>query len=560
MASLKVIQGNNPGQVIELSGERSVLGRSPDCEIILEVAAVSRRHAVITRDEDRYTVQDMGSRNGTFVNGHRVVDRSPLRNGDQLLICDLLLAFHDYASPSELPGLEPESSSLIKPTDEDPSSKTGMSTIMKTLNVSGSSSEWKLTANPEAQLKAMIEIANNLAKTLSAGEILPKLLDSLFNIFVQADRGFIIMRPKPDAPLVPVASKARRVNEETDMQISRTIVEQALEGKQAILSADAASDKRFNMAQSIADFQIRSLICAPMLDSDDRPLGVIQIDTRDQRSRFTDHDLQVLACVANQASISLDNAKLHEEVIKQRALQRDLELAKQMQQALLPSTSPTVPGYHFFEFYQAALQVGGDYYDYILLPDDRFAAVVGDVAGKGVSAAILMANLSSDVRLWLARESDPAVALQEINAAFSRHAWDDRFVTMVVAVVDPNTNRMILVNAGHMPPLLRSSEGMIQEIGGEQAGLPLGILDDYPYESYQCKLAPGDFITIFTDGFSEAMNSDRQLYGLERLAELAATPKVDSTGLGPYILRDVRKFAGDFPQSDDMCLVCFGRN
>jgi len=110
-----------------------------------------------------------------------------------------------------------------------------------------------------------------------------------------------------------------------------------------------------------------------------------------------------------------------------------------------------------------------------------------------------------------------------------------------------------------MPPLLRSADGKVQEIGGEQAGLPLGVIDDYPYESYQCKLAEGDFVTIFTDGFSEAMNSDREFYGLGRLAELAGTQEVESTELGPYIVSDVRKFAGDFPQSDDMCLVCFGR-
>ncbi len=560
MANLKVIQGTTPGQLFELHGERSVLGRSPDCEVVLDVAAVSRRHAVITHEGAMFFVQDMGSRNGTFVNGQRVADRSPLRDGDQILICAMLLEFHDGMAPASLAGSEPESSSLLSPVGSGSTFGTGMSTIMKTIDVSGGTSvSWQLSAKPEAQLEAMIEISSNLAKTLSTDDILPKLLDSLFKIFVQADRGFVIMRPKSDAPLVPVATKARRVNEETDMQISRTIVQQAVDGKQAILSADAASDKRFNMAQSIADFQIRSLICAPMLDSDDQPLGVIQIDTRDQRSRFTDQDLQVLASVASQAAISLDNAKMHEEAVKQRAIQRDLELAREMQQALLPSSSPSVPGYHFFDFYEAALQVGGDYFDYVMLPEDRFAVVVGDVAGKGVSAAILMAKLSSDVRFWLARESDPAVALQQINAAFSRHAWDDRFVTMVVAVVDPRTHTLTLVNAGHMPPLLRAADGTVQEIGGEQAGLPLGVIDDYPYESYQCELAAGSFVTIFTDGFSEAMNSKGEFYGLERLAELAGTREVNSTDLGPFILDDVRKFAGDFPQSDDMCLVCFGR-
>ena len=583
MASLKVIQGTLPGKKFDLEGNRSVLGRSPDCEVVLDVAAVSRRHAVITQEADQYFIEDMGSRNGTYVNGQRVMDRCPLRDGDQVLICDMLMEFHHHAfslettdslkarGPIGLVGPGPQGSSLLVPlgerdTEEVGGSESGeqaetdMSTIMATLDVGGgASSNWQLSAKPEAQLMAIIEIANNLAKVLRFDDILPKLLDSLFKIFVQADRGFVIMRPKPEAPLVPVASKARRVNEETDMHISRTIVQRAVESKQAILSADAASDERFNMAQSIADFQIRSLICAPMLDSDGNPLGVIQIDTRDQRSRFTDQDLRVLVCVANQAAIALDNAKMHEEAIKQRALQRDLELARQMQQALLPEKSPSVPGYHFFDFYESALQVGGDYYDYVMLPEDRFAVVVGDVAGKGVSAAILMAKLSSDVRFWLARESDPAKALDEINAAFSRHAWDDRFVTMVVAVVDPRSSTLTLVNAGHMPPLLRTAEADVLEIGGEQAGLPLGVIDDYNYESYQRDLEPGDLVTIFTDGFSEAMNSRRELFGLERLVELAGTTEVPITELGPFILSNVRKFAGDFPQSDDMCLVCFGR-
>lgn len=592
MASLKVIQGNSPGKEFRLEGNRSVLGRSPDCEVVLDVAAVSRHHAVITMEEDRFFIEDMGSRNGTFVNGQRVVDRAPVRDGDQMLICDMLLEFHQHAyaqgpmgveSPMGLVGPGPESSSLLGPVGGESAGdsgglkadaatemeeagetgglpETGMSTIMATLDVGGgTSSNWQLSAKPEAQLMAIIEIANNLAKVLGVDEILPKLLDSLFKIFVQADRGFVIMRPKPEAPLVPVASKARRVHEETDMRISRTIVQQAVDGKQAILSADAASDERFNMAQSIADFQIRSLICAPMLDGDGNPLGVIQIDTRDQRSRFTDQDLRVLVCVANQAAIALDNAKMHEEAIKQQALQRDLELARKMQQALLPEASPTVPDYHFFDFYESALQVGGDYYDYVMLPEGRFAVVVGDVAGKGVSAAILMAKLSSDVRFWLAREPDSARALDAINAAFSHHAWDDRFVTMVVAVVDPHANRLTLVNAGHMPPLLRTSADKVLEIGGEQAGLPLGVIDDYSYESYQRELAPGDLVTIFTDGFSEAMNSRRELFGLQRLARLAGTTEVPPTELGTYILSNVRKFAGDFPQSDDMCLVCFGR-
>ena len=571
MASLKVLEGMEPGREFPLEGNQWVLGRSPECDVLLEVAAVSRRHVILSEEGGRYFVQDLGSRNGTYINGTRVGDRAPIRNSDQMLICDILFVFLSEEPVSQLSGAGPEASSLLGPVfggtesenaavdAEEEESETA--SVMATIDVSGgASSSWNFSAKPEAQLEAMVEISNNLGNTLSMQEILPKILDSLFKIFVQADRGFVIMPPKPGSPLVPVATKARREDDEISMRISRTIVRQAIEEKKAILSADAATDERFSQAQSIAEFQIRSLIVAPMISSDGEPLGVIQIDTNNQRSRFADLDLQILAGVASQASIALDNARMYEDAIKQRALQRDLEVAHQMQHALLPSSSPEVTGYHFFEFYEAALQVGGDYYDYVSLPDDRIAAVVGDVAGKGVSAAILMAKLSSDVRFWLAREPDAAKALGEINAAFSSHGWDDRFVTMVVAILDPHCHKLTLVNAGHMPPLLRMSSGEVVEIGGEEAGLPLGVIDDYQYEAFEQELQPGDFATVFTDGFSEAMNSDRDLFGMERLTEVVGDKSVGSHELGEYVLKNVRDFAGDYPQSDDMCLVCFGRD
>ena len=556
MSVLTIIQGGDVGRQFKLKPGESSVGRSPESDVVVDVAAVSRQHAVIENNGDSVFVRDMGSRNGTYVNGSRVVERAQLRDGDQMVICDVVFEFRQPVPAGDSsPQLKGSLLGPLSAGTEDPGSS-----VLATLDVSrGASSMWQVSAKPETQLQAILEISNNLSKTLSVQEILPRVLDSLFKIFPQADRGFVIQRPDPEGPLATVASKARRGDDSTDMQISKTVVEQAMQTQQALLSADAAADERFNMAQSIADFSIRSLLCAPMVSSEGESLGVIQIDTRDQRTRFTDQDLQVLAGVANQAAIAIDNANMHEEAVKQRALQRDLEVAHEMQQALLPEHAPEAEGYHFFQYYQSALQVGGDYYDYIQLPEGRFAAVVGDVAGKGVSAAILMAKLSSDVRFWLASEADPAIALNKINAAFSRHGWDDRFVTMVVAVGDPATHELILVNAGHMPPMLRDAQGKVQEVGGEQAGVPLGVIDDFEFEAYRRKLDSGDFLTIFTDGFSEAMNSRRDLFGIERLQETLEDTKVASYDLGPHLLKKVRQFAGDFPQSDDMCLVCFGR-
>jgi sigma-B regulation protein RsbU (phosphoserine phosphatase) len=559
MAFLELVKGSAAGSRFELDGDRAIIGRSADCEVPIDVPAVSRRHAAILHERGRYFVEDLQSRNGTFLNDKRLTDRSPLDEGDQLIICDQEFRFHTGLGTGILdPMRNLEESSIAELVDD--SKDTARASVMATFDVSGGSASWGiLSAKPEVKLAALIEITNSLSQTLSVEDILPRLLDSLFKIFTQADRGFVVMRPKPDGPLVPVAAKTRRAGDEERMRISRTIVEEAMKSRKAILSADAASDERFGMAQSIADFSIRSMMCAPMMGNDGQPIGVIQIDTLNQRARFTDSDLEVLASVASQAAVSIDNAKMHEQVIAQRAMQRDLELARRMQRALMPSKPPNVPGYYFFDYYQAAREVGGDYYDYVPLPGGRYAVIVGDVAGKGVPAALLMARLSADVRFSLASEENPAKAVEQINEGFANRDWQDKFVTMLVAVLNPQTGDLLMVNAGHMAPLLRRHDGKVSEIGEDAAGLPLGVAAGMDYQSYAHRLEPGDVVTIFTDGFSEAMNAQGELYGLERLTNQLSSPVLNVRDFGQHILDDVHQFVNGHDQSDDMCLVCFGR-
>jgi serine phosphatase RsbU (regulator of sigma subunit) len=176
-----------------------------------------------------------------------------------------------------------------------------------------------------------------------------------------------------------------------------------------------------------------------------------------------------------------------------------------------------------------------------------------------MSAALLMARLSSDVRFSLASEPDAAKAIQQINEGFADHDWQDRFVTMIAAVLNPATSELVMVNAGHMAPLLRRRGGVVEEIGEAAAGLPLGVSPGYEYQSYLHTLEPGDVVTLFTDGFSEAMNGQRELYGLERLKDQIKSPSVSVNDFGQQILEDVRRFVNGVDQSDDMCLVCFGR-
>jgi sigma-B regulation protein RsbU (phosphoserine phosphatase) len=556
MAVLQAIQGDTPGELVPISGVKAVLGRHPECDIILDAAAVSRQHAQIVTDGNAYYVEDLHSRNGTFVNGKLIQGRHALADGDRLKICDLTFVFFATEPSVEL-ARTPAPVGLGTITFDDDGAPSS-SAVMTKLDVAKQSV--RLSVNPEVKLRAMVEIAQNLAKAVALEDVLPKLLDSLFKIFIQADRGFVILRSGPDAPLITKAIKHRRADQEERVRISRTILNEALHSKEAILSADAANDARFDSSQSIADLQIRSVMCAPLIDGEGTALGVIQLDTMDQRHRFQKDDLDVLASIASQAATAIDNAQLHEASLQQQAVAQDLAMAHKVQRGLLPSAPPRVTGYHFFDFYESAYQVGGDYYDYIELADGRVAVVIGDVTGHGVPAALVMAKLSGEVRFDLASAPTAAAALNRINASFCRSGWEDRFVTFVIVIIDPQKHEITIANAGHMTPLVRSPSGTVESIGEEEAGLPLGVVADYEYTQVTRSLDAGDVVTLYTDGISEAMNEAGDLYTIERLTQQLRSPVKNVAGLGRHILEDVKRFVGTRAQNDDMCLASFGRD
>ena len=562
MAVLRTLKGLQPGQVFVVDGRETVLGRNPDCDIVLEVGAVSRRHARIIAEDQiggpkRFFIEDLKSRNGTYVNEHKIERRVELHDHDQVQVCDLLFIFHHGQNFSDGTVTIDDQSAMFY--DDSSGGEVHSSTVMSKLSVVGGPSGVQISVRPEVKLKAMLEISHALGHALGPDEVLPKLLDSLFSIFIQADRGFIVLRSPETQKLVTMALKHRRPDSEETVRISRTILRQVMESKEAVLSADAAADSRFNSSESIADFRIRSMMCAPLVGIDGEALGVIQIDTLDHRNRFSRDDLDLLASVAGQAAYAVENAQLHEEALKQRSLEQELAIAHEVQQGFLPYRKPELDGYLFFDFYEPANQLGGDYFDYINLPDGRLAVVLADVSGKGISASLLGARLSAEVRYALAGKSSPTDAVGHINRVFCEPRWEDRFVTMVLAILDPDLGRISLVNAGHMPPLLREPDGTILAAGETFAGLPLGVLDTQEYESTELPFPPGSSIVIFSDGITEAMNPRNELYGSHRLWSILADAPETIEDLGTRILDDVKHFVGTRPQSDDMCLVCFGR-
>ncbi len=561
MAVLRALQGLNQGQLFPLEGAAVILGRHPACDIVLESAAVSRQHARILAVDGDFYLEDLHSRNGTLLNGRPVIQRQLLDENDEVGICDLLFTFHlgppeaNLATPPARRGDLTAEALLVDDDQQQPE----RSTIMSKLNVSSGSSGLRLELNTAAKLKALIEISQNLGMALGLAEVLPKLLDSLFAIFLQADRGFIVLLDPPTGRLVPKAIKYRRHEDRQSPRISRTIVNNVMASKEAILSADAATDARFDMAESIVDFHIRSMMCAPLVDRDGHSLGVIQLDTLDPRNRFEQDDLDMLVSVACQAAFAVENAQLHEAAMRDGALKRELAVAHEVQRGFLPSAAPSIPGYEFFEFYEPANQLGGDYYDYVELPGGRLAVVVADVSGKGISASLLMAKLSAETRYCLAGEPSPATALGRLNRLFCDSGWEDRFVTMVLAVLDPRRHEVVVVNAGHLPPLWRRGPAKVEAVGQAESRLPLGVDRDVEYVPCIVSLAPGQSLVLYTDGITEAMNADGELYGSERLLALLNCDLDRLSLLGRRILDDVKRFVGARSQSDDMCLTCLGR-
>jgi serine phosphatase RsbU (regulator of sigma subunit)/pSer/pThr/pTyr-binding forkhead associated (FHA) protein len=557
MAILQVLSGHQPGRTLPLDAQEIVLGRNPECTIMLDAPAVSRQHARITRREGEFFIEDLQSRNGTFVNGEPVLKARPLRESDQVAICDEVFIFR--AGPPSNDDLGQAADPATSAALIDDEAAVVDSRIMSRVELSAGPTSLQLQVNSEAKLKALLEISKTLGRSLGLNDVLAKILEGLFRIFNRADRGFVVLKDNRTGRLVPKAVRYRRAQHAETIRISRTIVDTVMNTKEAILSADAASDSRFLMSESIVDFQIRSMMCSPLVSSDGRVLGVIQIDTLDQRNRFSRDDLDVLASVAVQASFAVENAELHEASVREQALNRELLVAHRVQRNLLPSSPPQVDGYEFFDYYEAANELGGDYYDYVPLPDGRLGIVIADVAGKGISASLLMARLSAETRYCLVSEPSPAAAVRRLNQTFCDSGWEDRFVTFALCILDPRQHHVTVVNAGHLPPLLRRPATGIESIGDAIAGYPLGIDTNAEYGQCVVSLEPGDCLTLYTDGITEAMSPTNETFGRLRLEEQVAALASLPREIGQRVLDCVKTFVGPRRQSDDICLTVVGR-
>ena len=361
---------------------------------------------------------------------------------------------------------------------------------LHTLDASRSSAMASMV-KPEVKLKAILEIARNLSTELKIDTVAPKILDSLMELFPQAERLFLVLVDPETKRLVRKAFKYRPAKksifstvipaDEIPMSISRSIVNHVLGQKKAVLSQDAGADKNLPTSASIADLKIRSVMCVPLLTPDREALGIIQLDTSD-RKQFHQEDLDVLAAVASQAAIAIQNAPMHESLLERERVNRDLKLAEQVQKRFLPQSVPAIPGFEFFAHYDPAYEVGGDYYDFVPLPGNRLAIALGDVSGKGVAAALMMAKFSGDTRYCILTENSPAAAANELNSLLFSAGIEEKFITLSLSVLDTEKRTLAIASAGHLPVMIRRANGTVDEIGEDIAGFPAG---DHPRRRLQ---------------------------------------------------------------------------
>jgi len=552
MALLEFVKGVNQGTRLELQGDRIVFGRNADCHVALNTPSVSREHAVIRKIGGKFYIEDMNSRNGTEVNGtEKIKTRTALKDGDSITICGNTMRFYETAPKPKLPE---HMLTVDEPEGEDKDNSTVEATITP------SSSKQILEAQPAERLAMLLEVGVELTQTTKTDDLLPKIVEKLFHVFRQADRGFIIL--KEDEKLIAKVVRTRRAGEDDKTRFSRKIVNRCMENGQAILSEDASSDAQFDMSQSIADCKIRSMVVAPMMSRNGASaLGVIQLDTQDRFKKFTQDDLRLLMAVAAQAGVALENARMHEIEVVHAEIERDLALAHRVQNIFVPKKFPQVPGYEFYAHYRPAQEIGGDYYDFIPLPNNRLGIMIGDVAGKGIPAALLMAKVSSDARFCTLTEPSLSGAISKLNEHMQEAGMLDRFVTFGGCILDLTNHTVTAVSAGHMPPLIYRAATKVFEDGctNDQTGLPLGIVEGIEYDSSTFTLGPGDSVCLYTDGVSESKSVADKDFGMDGIHTALKGGPLTPKAMGERLTEAVRKHAIDRKPHDDVTVVTFGR-
>ena len=516
------------------------IGRSSRNPIQLADGTVSKEHAEISHQGDRWFIRDLGSRNGTRVNGVEARAPLPLTAGDRVEVGHVALSVTDGAPPKNVQYNE--------------------------ATVLSSSLRVKLNQVFERQTRSGATAAHVIHLLAEAGQmlVLPRPLQETADqilLFVEkaipASCHVLLLRSSAESDPVQVAARARGGASSQPLALSRSIMRTVMDECTSVLTGDASTDPRFRAQQSIVAQMVHSAMAVPLFDNE-KVLGLIYVDSQDPRVSFNQEQLEVLTLLANMAAVKISNARLLEAEQARARMAQELSTAAEIQRGLLPVEPPRVTGLQCDAFLETCYEVGGDLYDFHVRDDGRVVFVLGDVSGKGMGASLLMSSFLASARVLYDTCSDMGDLARRLGAIMFRSSDAGRFVSGFVGCVDPGTGALDYVNAGHPAPCLVNGSEMRAL---ESNGVPFGILPDFKFDALSTRMAPGELLAVFSDGIPEALHAG-EFYDDERLRavlrEHCGAPELKT--VREALLRSVRAFVGEDPRTDDITLLLLRRD
>ena len=531
VAELLITQTDGRTERLALGAVPLVMGRDAGCDLPIDDPSASRQHAQFTLTSQGYVVEDLKSKNGTLVNDVPCTSRV-LADGDTVQIGSTTVVFRSNAAADSAP--------VVIADDVTQSHATHYVSRDQRLDLS------------QQRLEMIYALSARLTTLQTQDRLFENAMDICFET-LQFERGAIAVR-KPNARTLdwPVVRHLRGA--EGELTISRTLLTRALEcGERAIFTDEGGNaDPTVSMVQQ----GIRSAMCVPLLRGEET-LGIVYGDRISTSTRYSNEDIDFLAAIAQQLSIGLINARLMEDQRQMIRMQRDLDLARTIQTGLFPSAMPSREGLKIAALNEPGQLVSGDYYDVLEKSDGRVWCVIADVTGEGIAAALLMANLQAAVRVTIGESDDPGAVLTRWNDLICHNTDSSKFITCLLALIDPASHVVRFASAGHhLPYVLRSGQPIPEELIGE-GGFPLGVVKGASFDTITVELGPEPFLLFsYTDGVIEAMTPEQEMFGSERLvAALAEHNTASPASLVKHIRKQVANFAAGAPQSDDITML-----
>jgi serine phosphatase RsbU (regulator of sigma subunit) len=517
MARLVVESGVDGGMIFPLSEPRITLGRSVSNSIQIIDRKVSRRHSEILFKNGSYIFKDLGSKNGSFIEGKIIKNENELVNGNKIKIGETVLVFEsgpeDFSSGSDVSSMSVRIVDKLEWGTARESLAAGQQTSLKLdLDVG----EEKTFKDSHERLSILYQVADAIRNILNLDELLDQIMNIICTV-IEPDRGLIMLHDDNTRELIPKTVK-KRLDDDQEIIISNTIVDQCLRDRVSVVVSDAASDQRFSGSESIIMNKIRSAICAPLIYKEEI-LGVLYVDTQSRVSSYGEEDLELLTGIANQSAMAIANAKLHARLVEQHKLAKELEIARTIQMNLLPKVYPLVDNLDISAMSLPAKKVGGDYYDFIDLSQGRYGIVIADVSGKGVAAAILLATVRASLLIEAKKDNATVISvINQLNQMACRDATNNMFITMVYGIIDPVNKQFEFTNAGHPYPLLFETSDKVTPL--KTGGCFLGIMENTEYKCKKIPIKPWQTYVFYSDGVTDTMNPSGDLFGLDKLKDV----------------------------------------